>query len=104
MFHVKPWIERRREQKRLYMRAWRLARRCQPFPSWRSKAAVKGWSRRHWQRLKQETAEYDAWLDFKARSDARAKAWQEKRQRARERAAAYKRAWQARRLRCRAAD
>ena len=76
------WIERRREQKRLYMRAWRLARRRQPLPNWRSKAAVKGWSRRHWQRLKQETAEYDAWLDFKARSDARAAAWQEKHQRA----------------------
>ena len=46
----------------------------------------------------------DAWLDFKARSDARAKAWQEKHQRARERAAACKQAWQARRLRRGAAD
>jgi hypothetical protein len=75
--------QRQREYHRLYMREWRLARRRQPLPGWRSKAAIKGWSRRYWHRLRQQTVEYDAWLDFKARSDARAAAWREKHKRAR---------------------
>jgi hypothetical protein len=43
------------------------------------KRGLKREGRRRWKRMRAELLEHDAWLDFKARSDARAAIWSTRR-------------------------